>query len=99
MKEHETVGRLFTFFGDTYRCTRWQRPYGFWMRLVVLGPSQMRMEGLQREVGSTTCVSERAIGRTYHPVRSFSIPEGQEAYVAEHERPCNCYICEDRPPT
>ena len=42
-----------------------------------------------RRPGHRTNVSERAIGRTYYRVWE------DESYT-EHEKPCNCHVCEDR---
>lgn len=83
-KQHETVGWLFEFCGAHYRCTRYVRSQGFWMRLeqIVRQP----LSSPNRAVGDETCVSERAIGRTYHMVWGQETP-------APHIKPCECYVC------
>lgn len=88
--EHEVVGKRFhAYDSGIYVVTRWERPAGYWVRLVIAsatcGP---------RVVGDTTCISERAIGRTFHDVYEWN---KNYAPPIPHEAPCNCYVCEKRP--
>ena len=89
MDQHETVGRYFLFFGDTYLCTRYERRAGFWMKLITKGSDKPLID---REVGEETCVSERAIGRTYHCI--YDSPLGDRYEM--HTQPCECYVCQPR---
>lgn len=82
MTEHHIVGRPFRGYdGVVYRCARWERHAGFWMRVV---------QGRRGDGRTETCISERAIGATFHPVR------GDESYEA-HDPRCECFVCEGRP--
>ncbi len=81
-REHETVGHRFRGGGAIYLCTRYVRAQGFWMRIVD------GADDFGRTVGHETCVSERAIGRTFH--RQWDLRP------VEHEKPCECYVCEPR---
>lgn len=55
--DHPVVGRTFKcpFYGKTYFCDSWDSGCGFWMTNVD-------------DPVDRTCVSERAIGRTFHEV-------------------------------
>ena len=91
MRTHETVGRYFRAWDSSiYLCTSWHRASGFWMRVIVKGDA----DGA-RGVGEEACISERAIGRTYHRLPDHEIPAGAPLFP-EHAQPCNCYICEGR---
>lgn len=79
--QHETVGWRFKAGGAIYRCTRYERRAGFWMRLIE-GEDTM----VNRVVGDEACVSERAIGAAYHRIYRDEAP-------AAHEQPCECYVC------
>lgn len=83
-EQHETVGRLFSFCGARYRCFRYEEGNGFWMRLVDDGDNVFS----NRVKGYEGCVSERAIGRTYHRVYN------DDSYE-EHNQPCDCHVCKD----
>ena len=80
---HETVGRRFRAYGGEFLCTRWVRNQGFWMRCTVSPPPGAL---LVYEVGRETCVSERAIDRTFHRIYDDAPPEA-------HEAPCECWYC------
>lgn len=84
-QKHETVGRVFKAFGDLYRCTRYARASGFYMRLVSKDPRGGSLFP-GRQVGEEVCVSERAIGRTYY---RDDMDEGYEA----HAEGCECKCC------
>jgi hypothetical protein len=86
-EEHDTVGWRFKFCGAVYRCTRYERAQGFWMRLIEKSVPLSFEDG--HELGYETCVSERAIGRTYHKVWSWDKGEKPEPHAAN----CECYIC------
>ncbi len=83
MKTHPTVGWRFRGMGGVYRCTRYDPRSGFWMRMLERAPDAMASD---RNVGDEACVSERAIGRTYHLV-------WQDEEPVEHEQPCGCSVC------
>lgn len=85
---HPTVGRVFRSFGATYRCTSWDRSCGFWMEQLSSVGSNSWFPG--EGPGDRRNVSERAIGRTYQRDRN-------DGSSMEHETPCNCHICEERP--
>jgi hypothetical protein len=84
--KHETVGRYLYAFGDVYLCFRWERRCGFWVRLMQKGEG---VALVKRELGEEACISERAIGRTYH--RRYE----DDRYEA-HVQPCDCSCCQPR---
>ncbi len=86
-EEHDTVGHYFTGLSGVYLCTRFERGNGFWMRLV----EQTKDPLIDLPLGYETCVSVRAVGRTYHKVRRGPLAE---RYEANHQTPCECYVCQ-----
>ncbi len=83
---HPTVGWHFKGHdGAVYRCTRYSKFEGYWMTVEVQAKDSTR---IPREIGYRTCVSERAIGRTFHKIEAGS-------KAAAHEKPCDCYVCRD----
>lgn len=84
--QHETVGHYFRAFGDIYLCFRYERRAGFWMRCIQKGKEAALID---RAVGQEACVSERAIGRTYHHAWNAPWDDNYQA----HEQPCECYVC------
>lgn len=61
--DHTVIGRYFRAWdGKDYLCESWVENMGYWMAEV---------DTKQRIIpdGRRTNVSERAIGRTYHPIR------------------------------
>jgi hypothetical protein len=81
MSQHSTVGRYFKSMGAVFFCARYVKSQGFWMRMVS---GERTITG--RSVGDEACVSERAIGRTFHAI--YASP------YEKHESPCECYVCE-----
>lgn len=85
---HETVGWRFKGLGTEehgptiWLCTRYIRSQGFWMRLIA----NDKGDWTNRKIGDEACVSERAIGGTYHRIYEDRQP-------VEHEQPCECYVC------
>lgn len=89
MSAGETVGRQFRAWdGALYLCTRYLRREGFWMRVVVESPTLCR-----RKVGEETCVSERAIGRTFHREPEEPCEACGERAARGQERPDNECAC------
>jgi hypothetical protein len=84
---HDTVGHRFQSMGIEYRCTRYDERRGFWMRVLAVHDDRPMFE---RAIGEECCVSERAIGRTFHRIH-----DGAES--GPHEQPCDCYVCHERP--
>lgn len=85
----EVVGKRFRGWpGLVYVVTRWERRAGYWVT-VVSGSDPLGA----RKVGDVACISERAIGRTYHEIHPWQ-PD-YAAPLAEHEQPCDCRICEE----
>ena len=84
-QQHETVGRAFRAFGYRFRCLRWARQTGFFMRVLSVPDADPIFPN--RKVGDVIDVSERTIGRTFHRL--------DDSYEA-HEQPCDCHLCEGR---
>lgn len=84
---HDTVGWRFQSLGIEYRCTRYDERRGFWMRVLAIHETPPMYD---RVIGEECCVSERAIGRTYHRIYTDHTPEA-------HEDPCDCYVCREKP--
>lgn len=69
--------------GGVYLCTRYVYNQDFWMRLVQV-PEDADVR--TRRIGDETCISIRAINRTYHRADFF-------APAVAHESPCDCETC------
>lgn len=62
--DHPTVGKKFRGLGVVYRCFAYHPRQGFWMRPE---PADQFHKWFDR-AAEVTCVSERAIGNTYHRI-------------------------------
>jgi len=73
-KWSDLVGERFRFDSCVYRCTA-RDPSGLHM-VMESGTGVLFPE---RKPGDTTCISERAVGRTYHQIYSYKEPTSGNA--------------------